>query len=256
MSDNNEDLSFELDEDLTPVLDAMGQFGAKLGHDFNNILGSIQGCVDLIKAKVERQFPEGNPYEKQFKLIEASLKKGTLITSKIRGYVRPGDSDRQSVDASILFAAVSKLIKVSGVLDTDIEVVVETDNLIHANELQVSQLLIGLCSNAIDAMSKRSDRTLLLVAMNQNIGENDLELEAGSYVRLSVADHGGGLMAQVRDRLFEPFMSTKRSKVGDGFGLSLPMGREIMRRHNGALQVRSESDIGTVVHLYFPCLQK
>lgn len=234
-------------------LEALGHFAGKLGHDFNNVLASIQGCMEIMRNKLDAQYPENNPFERQFKIIESSIRRGTDITTKIRGFLRPGPLQRDRIDAGLLLDALADTITESGATRDDVQVMKHSSAEIEANEFLIIQMLTGLCINSLEAMAGQKDSTLILMLDTEIIGEGcDNELSPGTYVRISIIDHGKGMSEQVRAKLFQPFFSTKGGRVGEGYGLHLPMADGIVRRHGGVLRVKSELGIGTSVQIFLP----
>jgi len=234
-------------------LEALGHFAGKLGHDFNNVLASIQGCIEIMRNKLDAQYPENNPFERQFKIIESSIRRGTDITTKIRGFLRPGPLQRDRIDAGLLLDALADTITEAGIIRNDVQVIKHGSVEIEANEFLIIQKLTGLCINALEAMTGQTDSTLILMLDIDVIGEgSDQELPAGSYARISIIDHGKGMSEQVRTRLFQPFFSTKGGRVGEGYGLHLAMSDGIVRRHGGVLRVKSEINVGTSIQIFLP----
>jgi signal transduction histidine kinase len=129
---------------------------------------------------------------------------------------------------------------------------VAADPIVSANEFLVTQMLTGLALNAIEAMEKVSERYVVFHLDVVGVTAENAAMLAGSYARISLVDHGKGLSQEVKQRIFEPFFSTRGGGVGKGLGLTFPMAGEIMKKHGGLIDVRSQPDCGTVVQLYFP----
>ncbi|NDC37287.1 MAG: hypothetical protein EBZ48_04460 [Proteobacteria bacterium] len=241
----------------TEYLEALGQLAGKLGHDFNNVLASIQGSIELMQARLETQFPGQKMFERQFRIIHSSIQRGTDITTKIRGFLRPGPLSMERIDMAALVESAADTIRDAGVLREDIQVLRCSDPEIEANEFLILQVVTGCCANAIEAMAGQAERTLLLLLDVETLQDgNDLNLQAGEYARLSIIDHGKGMSTAVQERLFKPFFSTKPGKVGEGYGLHLSMAERILRRHNGALRITTEEHTGTAVSIYLPTIAR
>jgi CheY-like chemotaxis protein len=110
--------------------------------------------------------------------------------------------------------------------------------------------------NAWQAMP--SGGKLFLETENLVLGEDDFQkhyaLDSGKYVRISVTDTGVGMDKSTRERIFEPFFSTK--EVGRGTGLGLASAYGIIKNHNGVIDVESEIDRGTTFKIYLPISNK
>ncbi len=236
-------------------LEAMGKLGAKLGHDFNNLLGSVRGCVDLMRSKLEKLFPGENPLARQLRIIEGAVSKGLELTTRIRSFVRPGPIETESLHLSACINSVAESLRASGPPERSPEVVVNviSDPLVCANEFLVTQMLTSLALNSIDAMQREVERYIVF-HLDEVRAEKDGEgIKAGrAYARISLVDHGKGMKAEVKKNLSEPFFTTSGGGVGRGLGLTFPMASEIMKKHGGLLEVQSMPECGTVVRLYFP----
>ncbi len=234
-------------------LEAIGQLSAKVGHDVNNLLGSIRGCVDLIKLKIDALHLDPNPIARQIAIVESAVKQGTALTDKLRGYVRPEQGWTTKVAAEELIQHVIGTLKKSGSLPFEIEVNVQSSAIVEVNDFVITQMLTNIVLNSVEAMEKMSDRCVVIHLSDENLlPGNEIGADAGSFVRISIMDHGEGMSDSVKEQVFNPFFSTKKGKVGQGIGLSLSMAQEIMKRHRGALALVSGKGVGTVVHLYFP----
>ena len=235
------------------ALEAVGIFAGKLGHDFNNVLASIQGCAEIMRVRLKKLFPEENPFDRQLKIIDSSVKKGVEITTKIRGFSRPGPIEVSSLELLPIVESAIELVKKSGASVTDIELVARSSPKVQASEFLIAQILMTLVANALDAMAKLQDRTLLIFVGEEVIEAGKVpELSAGRYARISVIDHGVGIKPEHKEKLFTPFFSTKKGGVGEGMGLGLAMARDIMIKLGGTVRIDSAQSRGTAAHLYIP----
>ena len=233
------------------TLEALGDFAAKIGHDVNNILGSIRGCIDLIKIKVDRLHPDENPVARQIAIIEAAISRGSDLTQKLRSFVRSTGTERVTLSLDqILEQAVDLLGKHSGNVEITLNVV--TAPRVAIEEFAMTHLVVNICTNACEAMQQLKDAQLVIHLDEEVIEKGEYGLAVGRYARVAIIDHGVGIAREARERIFEPFFSTKKGGVGEGIGLSLSMGKELLRRHGGDLIVSSEKNVGTAVKLYLP----
>jgi CheY-like chemotaxis protein len=127
--------------------------------------------------------------------------------------------------------------------------------LISADPSQMQQLVMNLVTNASEAIGDEVSGLITLRTGVQMVDEATnsgllpaLPLAAGSYVTLEVSDTGCGMTPEVRERIFDPFYTTKFT--GRGLGLSAMLG--ILRSHHGSLKVYSEVGRGTVFKLFLP----
>lgn len=242
----------ERDPERTKVLESVGRISSQLGHDLNNLLGSIQGCSDLIRLKLSKIIKGENPVERQLTLINTALAKAEKITRKIRGYVRPGPVDTEELEVAFCVEQALEQLKKLGTKPVEIQTEIRSRAKAPLHEFFVVQMIVNLCLNSIEAMGASNDRSIVIHVEDLTLKKNAFKLAAGEYVRLSIMDHGKGLSEPLKEQLFEPFFSTHQKSIGESMGLSLAMANELMMKHNGAISIESLKDVGTVVHLYFP----
>src|SRR6185503_4844156 len=117
----------------------------------------------------------------------------------------------------------------------------------------IQQLLVNLCTNAWQAMSGRPGRIRVCLAgvtLDAAATSAIPGLRPGRFARLSVSDSGTGIDPEIRERIFDPFFSTK--SVGEGTGLGLAVVHGIVQAHEGAIEVQSEPGKGTTFHILLP----
>ena len=121
---------------------------------------------------------------------------------------------------------------------------------------QLNQVFTNLIINARDAMPAGGELTLN--TQNEKVDEKYLEIypefKAGKYVKITVSDTGVGMPKEVRERVFEPFFSTKGAGKGSGLGLATVYG--IIKNHNGFIYVDSEPGRGSSFSIYLPAAEK
>jgi signal transduction histidine kinase len=122
---------------------------------------------------------------------------------------------------------------------------------------QIKQVLIHLCTNAAHAMDEKGG----ILGINlKNVEFDDAaaqyhNLDPGRYVQLTVSDTGHGIDPEIRERIFDPYFTTKEVSKGTGMGLAVV--HSIVKNHKGDVLVNSESGMGTTVAICFPvkCLR-
>jgi CheY-like chemotaxis protein len=138
--------------------------------------------------------------------------------------------------------------------DIELRVVTGGDCIVRADTIQVEQVIMNLVTNARDAMPQGGYLTISteLTNLDEEFIRTHGYGEPGTYVRISVSDTGVGIDAQARERVFEPFYTTKDVGKGTGLGLSIVYG--IIKQHNGYINVYSELGEGTTFKIYLPAI--
>ncbi|MHC4409539.1 MAG: sensor histidine kinase [Planctomycetota bacterium] len=214
-------------------LAALGALVARLAHEVGTPLHSIAGHLDQMLA--DEQLP--GAARDRVEIIGGEVDR---LISLIRGHLRRLRAPDPELEETNLAALIARIL---GVMDPVLDVrsiEVRYDEAPGASEpflcdpRQVEQVVLNLVQNALDAMPTGGT---LVIRVSQT--------ESGHAI--SVADSGSGVPAEIQDRVFEPFFSTK--EAGQGTGLGLALCREIARGHGGDILLDSEPGIGTVVTL-------
>lgn len=161
------------------------------------------------------------------------------FTQAYRSFTKINQPRFEVVPVSAMFGRISRLLRVQATeQQTALHVSVEPNTLeVRADEEMIEQVLINLLLNAMDAVKGRADAAIHLIARVDRFG----------HVLLQVRDNGAGIPAELQERIFIPFFTTKEE--GSGIGLSLS--RQIMRLHDGSITVRSIPEKETVMTLRF-----
>ncbi|HYM33868.1 MAG TPA: response regulator [Steroidobacteraceae bacterium] len=253
-SDVTERYRIEETQRQAQKLEALGTLAGGIAHDFNNILLAIVGNTRLAIADL----PGDHPARRSLAEVEKASHRAADLVRRILSFSRADKSQRQVVDLFEVIGEVVPLLRAT--LPAAVQVNIKSKHSaprVLADLTQVHQVILNLATNAAHAIvghtegsSGRIDITLDDVVLDSETAASIGEIPAGWYARVSVMDNGCGIDAEVLPRIFEPFFTTKSQGQGTGLGLSMAHG--IMREHNGAIGVYSESGKGSVFNLYFP----
>ncbi len=223
-------------------LDSLGLLAGGIAHDFNNLLFGILGHIDL--ARMSKNDPEKVLSHLDMALGVYSrardLTQQLLTISKGATPKRKAGQLADIIKESATFAVSGSNAVVEFAFERDLR-------LCQIDENQVAQVISNIVINAQQAMPLGG--RIVISAGNMRLKSGEVpSLEAGNYVRVSIADSGIGIPPDLLGRIFDPFFSTKQ--MGNGLGLSICY--SIMRKHDGLIVVESEQGTGTTFHLYFP----
>ncbi len=236
----------------TQKLEGLGNIAAGVAHDFNNILGVILGYADLLSQSAF----EPKRFERGTLAIVKSAERGKSLVKQLLTFARKTETTFGPVRVNEVVSEIEKLLAETFPKTIVIKTILKEDlPVISGDATQIHQVLLNICVNARDAMSKGGGLVIStdLVQM-KSVALKFPEASSISYVRVALEDNGVGMSEETRRRIFEPFFTTKEVGKGTGLGLSVVYG--IMRSHRGFVDVTSEPSRGTVFVLYFPVLDE
>ena len=232
-------------------MEAIGTLAGGIAHDLNNILTPILGYAELMSLMLR----QGEPINQEMiDQITVSATRAREIVKQILAFSRHQKSERCPVSLSRSIKETIRMISSSlpATIDIEIRLNVENDTVLM-NPDEMHRVIMNLCTNAYHAMRERGGQMQITLDHHQGplLGWSTYsELLLGDYLRLSVADTGGGIEPDLLPRIFEPFFTTK--KQGEGTGLGLPIVHGIVSRSKGLISVESRVGKGSTFHLYFP----
>ena len=214
-------------------MEAVGRLAGGIAHDFNNILGGIIGYSEMLAE----QTPEGS-LKRYAKNVLTAANRARGLVDQILAYSRSQRGERVPVDLGRVVGETLDLVRGSlpaGIL-LEGNVPATAVNVV-GDATQLHQVLMNLCTNAIQAMEGKGTLRVTLET-------------AGTRAQLSVADTGSGMDEATIARIFEPFFTTKEVGKGTGLGLSLVYG--IVTDAGGTIDVSSRVGQGSTFTIYLP----
>lgn len=220
-------------------------------HEIMNSVAPISSLADTLQHRI-KDHQAGSPVHQQSTLNDINVGIHTIkkrsdsllrFAETYRSLNKITAPDMKTFFVCDLFENIFNLME-PGLKQKDIalEILLKDPGLqLEADSALIEQVLINLIVNAVEAVKDRDTKTIILSG----------EL-SGDKILLRVADNGKGMAADILDKIFIPFFTTKKN--GSGIGLSL--GRQILQAHHGALQVVSEEEKGTVFTLQFQALHR
>jgi signal transduction histidine kinase/CheY-like chemotaxis protein len=229
-------------------LEALGRLASGIAHDFNNVLMAIVGATSGIREDfkaVEGSLPDAKTTGQTLDDIMLATETGGDLARQLLNFAKRGSISSERIDVDDLVGEVTRLV--SRIFDQSIVVKTEcnTKASVIACRSQLSQVLMNLCINARDAMPHGG--TLSVKAEDCEAPKG---AAAGKYVQLRISDTGVGMTPEVRDRVFEPFFSTKGEGAGTGLGMATSYG--VVKQYGGTIEIQSEPGEGTEVDVVLP----
>jgi PAS domain S-box-containing protein len=230
-------------------LESIGTLASGIAHDFNNILGIILGHSTLL----ERLREEPQMYAESVEAITKATQRGASLVKQLLLFARKTEPLLESVKINNIITEIIKLLQETFPKTITISTSLQNDlPMIVADSSQIHQVLLNLLVNARDAMPKGGTLSISTATVEGDVVRIQFSKTnaAWRYVKVEVADTGIGMDEATRERIFEPFYTTKGPGKGTGLGLSVVFG--IVEHHNGFIDVRSALGKGTTFVLYFP----
>ena len=226
--------------------ESIGQLAGGIAHDFNNVIGAILGWAEL-GYEQSRAHPV---IAERFAHIREQADRAASLTRELLAFARRQNLQPRPVDLNAAFHGLASFF--DKVIDKNIEMKFIPADLqpVKADPAQIEQVPMNLCLNARDAMPDGGRLTIetAMALLDDSFCRLYPYVISGSYAILSVSDTGIGMDPETRERIFEPFFSTKERGKGSGMGLATVYG--IVKQHGGFIHVYSEPRQGSLrVHL-------
>ena len=231
-------------------MEAVGQLTGGLAHDFNNLLAGISGSLELMQIRLAQG--RTTELDRYVTGAQGAAKRAAALTQRLLAFSRRQTLDPSPTDINRLISGMQDLITRS----VGPSIAVETalagglwNCFVDAGQLE--NALLNLCVNARDAMPEGGKLTI--ETANRWFDDRAAAqrgLAAGQYLSLCVSDTGTGMTADVVERAFDPFYTTKPTGQGTGLGLSMVHG--FAGQSGGTARIYSELGKGTMVCIYLP----
>jgi PAS domain S-box-containing protein len=232
-------------------MEAFGQLAGGISHDFNNILSAVIGYTELAIDQVEKS----SPLEEDLQEIYTAGKRARDLVQQILAFARQSDEEEGPVVVSSIAKEVLKLIRSSTPATIDIKHNISSNSIIIGNAIQIHQIIMNLCSNAVYAMD---DGGLLEFSLEDVKMSHDSSIHGSGaserYIKMTISDTGSGIPPDIIESIYEPYFTTK--PLGEGTGMGLSMVHGIVMSYGGKITVTSELARGTTFGLYLPIVNK
>ena len=224
-----------LEEQLSQArkMEAVGQLTGGIAHDFNNLLTVVLGNADILMRRIE----DGKT-RRQLEAIKLAADRGHTLTKQLLAFSRRQTLNPEALDLKLLVRGFAPLIKQAVGEGVTLDINDRPSPVfVFADANQLENALLNLAVNARDAMESEGRLTI-------TVGEQD-----GNGL-IAVSDTGSGMTPETRQRLFEPFYTTKEVGRGSGLGLSQVYG--FLKQSGGKVEIESMVGEGSTFCLFLP----
>lgn len=231
----------ELQEELLQVsrMSGMGQMASSLAHELNQPLTAITSLMQAARRMLESGTPDAATRAKDAvaRAGQQVLRAGEIIR-RLREFAARGDTEKMVVAVDLLIDEAVALARISNKFGvTKVQVSIAAEAVVVVDKIQIQQVILNLIRNALEAMED-IDRPVLTIAAKID----------GPMIEIAVSDIGPGLAPDIREHLFEPFVTTKTH----GMGVGLAICRTIVEAHGGHLWAGNAPDGGTDFRFTLP----
>lgn len=231
-------------------MESIGTLAGGIAHDFNNILGIILGNAELALDEIDKTLPARENIE----TVKKACLKAAETVSQLLWFSRKSEQQFQTIDICPVISEALVLLR-SSIPKTVLiqESLGACEIPVMADPVQINQIIMNLCINAYQAMDKHKGT----IVVSTDIIDADTSaiwktkgLQPGRYLQIDVSDNGAGIPADIMNRIFDPYFTTK--PLGDNSGMGLAVVHGIVKSHSGVIMVESRPDEGTRFSVYLP----
>lgn len=219
-------------------LSSIGKMTAKILHEIKSPIGNIRSSLELLNPAIK-----GNARaERVLNLADGEIVRLIELSEDLRNTYTPHAEDKKEVDINEFLGEIieitrkrfqEKNVKLSAVLGDNIPRV-------SVSPSKIKQVFVNIINNAFEALGSGGEISV----------SSGVETKNGKFVRVSIRDNGSGISERDLPRIFDAFYTTKKESKGSGLGLFIC--KEIIKAHNGSLDVQSRSGAGTVFNVLLP----
>jgi C4-dicarboxylate-specific signal transduction histidine kinase len=214
---------------------ALNELSTSLAHEINQPLGAILNNATTAKELLLKNRTGNEEFSEILTDIITDTKRAGDIVRKIRGMLKKNATRLESLninslidDVVALFQNQLKLRTISLCLDLQSDLM-----LVNGDRIKLQQVLLNLITNAVDAMKETPQGTLMICS----------RMHGNDTVMVNVRDSGTGIAPLIKDTMFNPFVTTKKS----GLGVGLSISKSIIEEHGGKIWAEDNPDHGTTV---------
>lgn len=236
-------------------MEAIGQLTGGIAHDFNNMLASIMGYTELARDGLVQY--ENKKLEGYLDEVYVSSERARDLVAQMLAF---SSGSAEKLEPFILSPLIKESLQMLGStlpLSIEVELQLDDDLSITTNPVQLHQLIINLCINAMDAMEGKGQITIGSKRVNNIKTECSSchEEVRGDYIQVFIRDNGAGITTDQLERIFDPFYTTKELSSTKGTGMGLAMVHSIIHGHDGHIVVETDAEKGTTITLLFPVIE-
>ena len=235
-------------------METVGTLSGGIAHDFNNLLTVINGHAEMALMKLPK---DAKVYNDLLAITKAG-KRAEKVTNQLLAFSRKQIHEPTILQINKTIKDLGKMLRrlIPANITIKYDLMDDIPN-IKADPNQIEQVLINLVVNARDAIeenkannTRRIDIKTQSVDLDQKFVNNYPGSKKGNFILISIKDSGIGMDEKTKERVFEPFYTTKETGKGTGLGLSMVYG--IIKQNSGSIFIDSKPYSGTTFKIFWP----
>jgi PAS domain S-box-containing protein len=227
-------------------LESIGTLAGGIAHDFNNLLQGVFGHISMARMSIDRKEESLTMLEQ----AEKALHQAVSLTNQLLTFAKGGKPVREYVPILPVVESATRF-SLSG-SSCDYEILPQVDLWqVNGDAGQIGQVIQNIALNADQSMP-RGGKIKVTVRNVPSDSEKPEVLEKGDYVLVSIMDSGLGIPEKYRERIFDPYFTTKER----GSGLGLATSYSIVQNHGGIIEVESKLGEGATFSIYLPAVRQ
>ncbi|MBM9577603.1 PAS domain S-box protein [Leptospira sp. 201903070] len=233
-------------------MDTIGRIAGGITHDFNNILTIILSCAQLVELNVEKN----SESEKHLQRIIGAAGRGGSIAKQLLSLSKPTNCVFAPISVSGIVKELTQIIPYTMGKGIEMENLDLAQNVrIMGDSCQIYQAILNLLLNARDAIDRNGKIKITQELVSKESFSNRFSpILAQKYLRVEICDSGEGMNEITKEKIFNPFFTTKKNEKGTGLGLAVV--KTIVEEHSGFIDFQSTLGQGTTFSLFFPVLEE
>lgn len=234
-------------------MEAIGNLAGGIAHDFNNILFPIIGMSEMLMEDLS----SGSLEHKYAHAIYKAGHRAKELVAQILAFSRQSDQKKMPIRFRNILEEVLKLCRATIPANIKIEQKIQRNcGFIMGNATQLHQVAMNLITNAYHAVQEKNGK--IIVALEEikidRTNLTDTGIHSGKYLLFTVSDDGTGMTDKVKNKIFEPYFTTKEQGKGTGLGLAVVYG--IVKEYGGEIEVETQIGSGTIFSVYLPLMSQ
>ena len=231
-------------------MEAIGTLAGGIAHDFNNILGALTGYCELAIETTS----DDAPAQKYLKEVLVASERGRQLVQQILTFSRQEEKEQKPIAVGFTIRETLNLLK--GNIPRNIKITQDLplqEVFVLGDPLELHRIILNLCTNAIHSMRENGGNLIVRtfeLATTVPESQWNIQLPAGHWLVIEVADSGHGIAEEKLSRIFDPFYTTKKPSEGTGLGLSVVLG--ILQSWKAQIAVQSSKQTGTQFRIFLP----